>query len=228
MHGPPVHIGTTVKVREANRRHLYQCTSIVANASPLQAWTLNHPVRCRVCITFVCHRPVIGWGATISTPHVPTLESNIRIKDNSSLKMLRLWNFELHYHGDVLNQFRWLNYAIADGREQVQALMTQLLQLSGEGQRAKVLEIGTGSGYQTALLVQMGWQVYTIEIEPHLQARATTWLTDAGYMATGRLHTRLGDGYLGWPSAARFNGIIGEQHSKPAVCGGQSVESFHT
>ena len=140
--------------------------------------------------------------------------------------MLRLWNFELHYHGDVLNQFRWLNYAIADGREQVQALMTQLLQLSGEGQRAKVLEIGTGSGYQTALLVQMGWQVNTIEIEPHLQARATTWLTDAGYMATGRLHTRLGDGYLGWPSAARFNGIIGEQHSKLAVCGEFSHMTF--
>lgn len=49
---------------------------------------------------------------------------------------------------------------------------------------------------------------YTIEIEPHLQARATTWLTEAGYMSTGRLHTRLGDGYLGWPTAARFDGII--------------------
>ena len=86
--------------------------------------------------------------------------------------------------------------------------MTQLLQLSGQGPSAKVLEIGTGSGYQTALLVQMGWEVYTIEIEPHLQERATMWLADAGYMASGRLHTRLGDGYLGWPSAARFQGII--------------------
>jgi hypothetical protein len=58
----------------------------------------------------------------------------------------------------------------------------------------------------------VGWastqDVHSIEIEPHLKERSTRWLTDAGYMSTGRLHTRLGDGYLGWPSAGPFQGII--------------------
>ena len=50
--------------------------------------------------------------------------------------------------------------------------------------------------------------VFTIEIVPELHARATRWLTDLGYMATGRLHTRLGDGYLGWPAFAPFDAIV--------------------
>lgn len=90
----------------------------------------------------------------------------------------------------------------------VQALMTQLLQLSGMGDSAKVLEIGTGSGYQTALLVAMGWDVHSIEIVPQLHVRASGWLTDTGYMQTGRLHLRQGDGYLGWPDAGPFDGIM--------------------
>ena len=53
-----------------------------------------------------------------------------------------------------------------------------------------------------------GWNVYSVEIVPQLKERSTGWLTDTGYMQTGRLHTRLGDGYLGWPGAAPFDGII--------------------
>ena len=85
------------------------------------------------------------------------------------------------------------------------AVMSQQLNVQ-PGQR--VLEIGTGSGYQAAILVAMQLDVYTIEIVPDLKARSTAWLTELGYMHTGRLHTLLGDGYLGWPTAAPFDGIV--------------------
>ncbi len=69
---------------------------------------------------------------------------------------------------------------------------------------AKVLEIGTGSGYQAAVLAEMGVEVYSIEIIPELAERAATTLHDLGYAAT----TRSADGYLGWPEEAPFDAII--------------------
>lgn len=68
----------------------------------------------------------------------------------------------------------------------------------------KVLEIGTGSGYQAAVLAQMGIDVYTIEIIPELGKQAASILSKLGYS----VHTRIGDGYLGWPEKAPFHGII--------------------
>lgn len=84
----------------------------------------------------------------------------------------------------------------------VVALMTELLDLK-PGQRA--LEIGTGSGYQAAVLAEMGVQVYTIEIVPELGRQAEKVLADLGY---ARVHVRIGDGFKGWPSEAPFDGII--------------------
>ena len=68
--------------------------------------------------------------------------------------------------GAYLDWSQQIGFGATISTPHVQALMTQMLQLSGRGAAAKVLEIGTGSGYQTALLVQMGWDVYSIEIEP--------------------------------------------------------------
>jgi len=84
----------------------------------------------------------------------------------------------------------------------VVALMSQLLALHG-GER--VLEIGTGSGYQAAVLAQLGGTVYSIEIDPVLAERARTTLAALGY---DRVHVRAGDGYYGWPEAAPFDAII--------------------
>ncbi len=81
-------------------------------------------------------------------------------------------------------------------------LMSELLQSKGGD---KVLEIGTGSGYQAAVLASMGREVYTIEIVEELARHAQTTLQELGYE---NIHTRLGDGYLGWPEAAPFDGII--------------------
>lgn len=71
---------------------------------------------------------------------------------------------------------------------------------------AKVLEIGTGSGYQTAVLLAMGLEVYSIELIPELMARAERAL--AGLHLPGKLHLRTADGWHGWPSAAPFEGVI--------------------
>ena len=82
------------------------------------------------------------------------------------------------------------------------ALMTELL---GVGPGAVVLEIGTGSGYQAAVLAELGAKVYTIEIVPPLAAAAAARLARLGY---GTAEAHLGDGYYGWPGPAPFDGII--------------------
>jgi protein-L-isoaspartate(D-aspartate) O-methyltransferase len=81
------------------------------------------------------------------------------------------------------------------------AYMTEALAVHG-GQ--KVLEVGTGSGYQTAVLAEMGVDVYTIEIVEPLGEAAAALLERLGYA----VHARVGDGHDGWPEAAPFDGII--------------------
>ena len=82
------------------------------------------------------------------------------------------------------------------------AFMTQALELRGT---ERVLEIGTGSGYQAAILAEIVPEVYTIEILPHLEERATAVLGRLGYR---NIHFRVGDGYMGWPEHAPFDRII--------------------
>ena len=82
------------------------------------------------------------------------------------------------------------------------AYMTEALGLK-KGQKA--LEVGTGSGYQAAVLAEMGITVYTIEIVEPLGLRAKKLLARLGYK---NVHARVGDGYDGWPEAAPFDGII--------------------
>lgn len=94
------------------------------------------------------------------------------------------------------------------------ALMTDLLQLAPG---ANVLEVGTGSGYQAAVLAELGMRVRSIEIVAPLATRARRALDDAGYAA---VITRVGDGYQGWPDAAPFDGIIvtaAPDHVPPAL-----------
>jgi protein-L-isoaspartate(D-aspartate) O-methyltransferase len=82
------------------------------------------------------------------------------------------------------------------------ALMTELLELEP---RQKILEIGTGSGYQAAVLSALVEEVFTIEIKELLYHRATARLEELGY---GNAHTRHGDGYFGWEAEAPFDGIM--------------------
>lgn len=84
----------------------------------------------------------------------------------------------------------------------VSARMIALLDLEGD---EKVLEIGTGSGYDAALLSRVAKEVYTIEIDQKLGGRAKNILTDLGY---GNIKVRIGDGYRGWPEEAPFDAIL--------------------
>ena len=82
------------------------------------------------------------------------------------------------------------------------AIMTELLGLAPEH---RVLEIGTGSGYQTAILARLVRQVYSIEIVAGLAKRAAQRLKLLGY---DNVQTRTGDGYHGWPEEAPFDAVI--------------------
>jgi protein-L-isoaspartate(D-aspartate) O-methyltransferase len=82
------------------------------------------------------------------------------------------------------------------------ALMTELLDLKGDD---KVLEVGTGSGYQAAILAELAKEVYSIEIIEKLAISAEKLLFDLGYKS---IKVKAGDGYLGWPEVAPFDAII--------------------
>lgn len=84
----------------------------------------------------------------------------------------------------------------------VVALMTEALELSGP---EKVLEIGTGSGYQAAVLSVLAREVYSIELLPELARRSATCLSSHGY---DNVHVRQGDGFQGWADEAPFDRII--------------------
>lgn len=84
----------------------------------------------------------------------------------------------------------------------VQAWMTQALALRGT---EKVLEVGTGSGYQTAILAELCGSVYSIELDPELARNARDRLLALGYY---NVHVRQGDGCLGWFDEAPFDAIL--------------------
>jgi protein-L-isoaspartate(D-aspartate) O-methyltransferase len=94
-----------------------------------------------------------------------------------------------------------IGYGQTISQPYIVALMTEHLALQpGE----KVLEIGTGSGYQAAILAELTTQVYTVEIIEPLERQAATTLEALGY----NVHCKIGDGYYGWPEHAPFDAII--------------------
>ncbi len=94
-----------------------------------------------------------------------------------------------------------IGYGQTISQPYIVALMSQALDVAAGD---KVLEIGTGSGYQAAVLAAMGCEVYTMEIIPELADRAGATLTSLGYSAT----VANADGYFGWEEHAPFDGII--------------------
>ena len=129
------------------------------------------------------------------------------VKDRRVLEAMR----KIERHRFVSSQIAHLAYRdtplpIAEGQTISQpyivALMTELAQLKSTD---RVLEIGTGSGYQAAILSELAKEVYTIDILPNLVDRAKILLKSLGYK---NIQVESGDGYLGWPEFAPFDAII--------------------
>lgn len=146
------------------------------------------------------------WAA-VRAAMVQTQIAARGVKDERVLSALR----QVPRHLFVPEEFREQAYEdhplpIGEGQTISQpyivGLMTELLQVKPGD---KVLEVGTGSGYQAAVLAAMGCQVFTIEIRPTLAAQAAERLKRLGY---ANVQVRVGDGYRGWPEEAPFAGII--------------------
>jgi protein-L-isoaspartate(D-aspartate) O-methyltransferase len=129
------------------------------------------------------------------------------VADNRVLKVMR----ETPRHLFIPAEYRGMAYRdgpLPIGHQQtisqpyIVALMTELLQLTGD---EKVLEIGTGSGYQAAVLAQLAKSVYTIEIVEALAETSATLLKEIGH---DNVEVKYGDGYQGWPQQAPFDRII--------------------
>jgi len=101
------------------------------------------------------------------------------------------------------------DYPLPIGQDQtisqpyIVAFMTEALHLDPN---SRVLEIGTGSGYQAAVCAQIAREVYTMEIVPELAQSAAQTLKELGYT---NVHVRAGDGFFGWQDQAPFDAIIG-------------------
>jgi protein-L-isoaspartate(D-aspartate) O-methyltransferase len=129
------------------------------------------------------------------------------VKDEAVIKaMLKVPRHKFVPKG--LESFAYLDRPLPIGEGQtisqpyIVALMTELAQLKGE---EKVLEIGTGSGYQAAILAELAREVYTIEILEPLATQAEERLKEMGYH---NIKVKWGDGFLGWPQYAPFDAII--------------------
>jgi protein-L-isoaspartate(D-aspartate) O-methyltransferase len=101
------------------------------------------------------------------------------------------------YHNRPLE----IGYGQTISQPYIVALMTELLQVTPD---SRVLEIGTGCGYQTAVLAELGAEVYSVESVEQLSESATAVLQELGY----EVQTRIGDGNEGWPEQAPFDAII--------------------
>ena len=166
--------------------------------------------------------PVPGCASQPATTRTPAeqqdqygkqrreLVDELRAQGISSSRVLDVM-LEVPRHEFVPAAYRqgaYANHPLPIGHEQtisqpyIVAYMTEAAEIApGE----KVLEIGTGSGYQAAVLAKMAREVYSIEIIPELAQGARTALSRLGYK---NVEVRTGNGYLGWPEKAPFDAIV--------------------
>ena len=168
--------------------------------------------------------PLILLSLACSTAHAPgnesqdswaaarlrMVEQQLKARDIRDPRVLEAMR-RVPRHAFVPESVRaeaYADYPLPIGHDQtisqpyIVAFMTEALDV---GPSHSILEIGTGSGYQAAVLAELAREVYTIEIVEPLAARARETLMKLGYR---NVRTRTGDGYAGWPDAAPFDRII--------------------
>jgi protein-L-isoaspartate(D-aspartate) O-methyltransferase len=154
--------------------------------------------------------PFGASGADWTMPRREMVEKQIRgrgIRDSRVLAaMLAVPRHEFMPSQFLAQAYLDLPLAIGEGQTISQPFMvgsmTEALELSAED---RVLEVGTGSGYQAAVLSLLARDVYTIENRPELGEAARERLARLGY---NNVHVRIGDGTMGWPEEAPFEGIV--------------------
>ena len=161
-------------------------------------------------ICYVGAAPLGAQSDPMALRRAEMVESQIRARGVNDSRVLRAMS-EVPRHLFVPEAVRsqaYEDYPLPIGSQQtisqpyIVALMTSLLDLEGG---EKVLEIGTGSGYQAAVLAKVASRVYTIEILEPLAEAARRTITALGY---SNVEFRVGDGYAGWSEAAPFDAII--------------------
>lgn len=153
-----------------------------------------------------------GWAdnGDFFTQRKSMVENQIKKRGVSDQRVLdAILKVERHVFVPLaMRSFAYLDSPLPIGKGQtisqpyIVALMTEL---AGIKDSDRVLEIGTGSGYQAAVLAELSKEVYTIEIIPELAKRAEVLLERLGYK---NIKVKQGDGYLGWPEYAPFDVII--------------------
>lgn len=153
----------------------------------------------------------IVWAAD---PYLQPREAMVReqieargVRKREVLEVMRLVPRHLFVPADLAAQAYQdhplpIGYGQTISQPYIVAYMSDLLEV-GKGDR--VLEIGTGSGYQAAVLSRLAGSVFSIEIVPPLGERAAKLLQSLGY---GNVEVRVGNGYLGWPEKGPFDRII--------------------
>ena len=158
---------------------------------------------------FAIH-PFIAWAGSFEKARQQMVNVQLKGRDITDPQVLKIMS-RVPRHLFVSKSLSSQAYAdhplpIAEGQTISQpyivALMTQILKIkTGE----KVLEVGTGSGYQAAVLAELTENVYTLEIRPKLAEEAGKKLVKLGYTS---IQAKQGDGYFGWPEASPFDAII--------------------
>lgn len=138
------------------------------------------------------------------------IKNHLMARDITDEEILKaFWNIERHHFvDDIMAEKSYSDNAVPIANSQtlsqpyIVAKMTQELELKA---KSKILEIGTGSGFQTSILAYLGHDIYTIELHKILQNQAIERFKRFGFT---NINTMVGDGTLGWPKFALYDRII--------------------